>query len=169
MQELLAIAAGTEVDVTLASETKTIQFTESHPADIKASLTSSDLEDEQQVKDALEKQGFFVSDVKRIEQKEFDVVATKDCVIYNVQCKNNLVDITRMEENPCLFARYNRRLDRYYADALRKEEGREGLLKQRFGLGVVKHVVLSKFPIATKNPRILAFREISQFGKQFAS
>ncbi|WP_157108197.1 hypothetical protein [Azoarcus olearius] len=123
---------------------------------------------EQQVKDALEKQGFFVSDVKRIERKEFDVVATKDCVIYNVQCKNNLVDLTRMEENPSLFARYNRRLDRYYADALRKEEEREGLLKQRFGLGVVKHVVLSKFPVATKNPRILAFREISQFGKQFA-
>jgi len=71
------------------------------------------------VKDALNEQGFFVSDVKRIERKEFDVVATKDGVVYNVQCKNNLVDLTRMEENPNLFARYNRRLDRYYADALR--------------------------------------------------
>jgi hypothetical protein len=123
---------------------------------------------EQQVKEALDKQGFFVSDVKRIERKEFDVVAMKDGVIYNVQCKNNLVDLTRMEESPNLFARYNQRLDRYYADALRKEEGREGLLKQRFGLEVVKHVVLSKFPVATKNPRILAFREISQFGERFA-
>lgn len=123
---------------------------------------------EQQVKEALDRQGFFVSDVKRIERKEFDVVAMKDGVIYNVQCKNNLVDLTRMEESPSLFARYNQRLDRYYADALRKEEGREGLLKQRFGLEVVKHVVLSKFPVATKNPQILAFREISQFGERFA-
>ena len=120
------------------------------------------------MKDALNEQGFFVSDVKRIERKEFDVVATKDGVVYNVQCKNNLVDLTRMEENPNLFARYNRRLDRYYADALRKEEGREGLLKQRFGLEVVKHVILSKFPVATKNLRILAFREVSQFGERFA-
>ncbi len=123
---------------------------------------------EQQVKDALDKQGFFVSDVKRIERKEFDVVATKDGVIYNVQCKNNLVDLRRMEESPSLFVRYNQRLDRYYADALRKEEEREELLRQQFGLDVVKHVVLSKFPVATKNPRILAFREISQFGERFA-
>jgi hypothetical protein len=123
---------------------------------------------EEQVKDALSKQGFVISDVKRIERKEFDVVATKDGIIYNVQCKNNLVDLTRMEESPSLFARYNRQLDRYYADALSKEEGRESLLTQRFDLGVVKHVVLSKFPVATKNPRILAFREISQFGERFA-
>lgn len=124
---------------------------------------------EQQVKDALCKQGFLVSDVKRIERQEFDVVATKNGAIYNVQCKNNFVDLTRMEDSPSLFARYNRRLDRYYADALRKEEGREELLKQWFGLEVVKHVVVSKFSVATKNPRILAFREISQFGERFAS
>ncbi len=119
---------------------------------------------EQQVKDALDKQGFLVSNVKRIERKEFDVVATKDGVIYNVQCKNNLVDLTHMEERPSLFARYNQRLDRYYADALRKEEGRENLLKQWFGLAAVKYVVLSKFSVATKNTRILAFREINQIG-----
>lgn len=123
---------------------------------------------EQQVKDALEQQGFIITDVKRIERKEFDVVVTKDGVIYNVQCKNNLVELRRIEENPTLFVRYNQRLDRYYANALRKEEGREGLLKERFGSEVVKHVVLSKFPVATKNPRILAFREISQFGERFA-
>lgn len=122
---------------------------------------------EQQVRDALARQGFSVSDAKRIERKEFDVVATKDGIIYNVQCKNNLIDLARMEENPSLFARYNRRLDRYYADALRKEREREDLLKQRFGLEVVKHIVLSKFPVATKNPQVLAFREISHFGKRF--
>lgn len=123
---------------------------------------------EQQVKDALEQQGFILSDVKRIKRKEFDVVVTKDDIIYNVQCKNNLVELRRIEENPKLFARYNKRLDRYYANALRKEEGREELLKERFGLKVVKHVVLSKFPVATKSPRILAFCEISQFDERFA-
>lgn len=54
----------------------------------------------------------------------FDVIAMKNGIIYNVQCKNNLVDFPRMEKNPKMFARYNKRLDRYYADALRKEEQR---------------------------------------------
>lgn len=124
---------------------------------------------EQQVKDALAEQGFAVSDIKRIDRKEFDVVATRGGVIYNVQCKNNLVDLTRMEESPNLFARYNKRLDRYYAEALLKEESREGLLKKALGLQTVKHVVLSKFPVATRNPRILAFREVARFADRFGS
>lgn len=45
MQEQLAVATGTEVEVTLAGETKIIQFTETHIADIKACLASSDFED----------------------------------------------------------------------------------------------------------------------------
>jgi len=122
---------------------------------------------EQQVKDALAEQGFVVSDIKRIDRKEFDVVATKAGVIFNVQCKNNLVDLARMEENPILFARYNKRLDRYYETALRKEESREGLLQKAFGLQTVKHIVLSKFPVATKNPRVLAFREVMRFEDMF--
>jgi hypothetical protein len=122
---------------------------------------------EQKVKEVLAEQGFAVSNVKRIEGREFDVLAIKDGVVYNVQCKNNFVDLSRMEGNPTLFARYNRRLDRYYADALRKEESRENLVQQKFGSSIIKHVILSKFPIATKNPRVLAFREIGQFKTRF--
>jgi len=123
---------------------------------------------EEEVKKALAQQGFVIANIKRIERQEFDVVATKDGVIYNVQCKNNLLDLARMEENSKLFARYNVRLDKYYADALRKEEGREELLRTKLGLSVVKHIVLSKFPVATKNLRVMAFREISQFSSRFA-
>lgn len=122
---------------------------------------------EDEVKKELARQDFIIPIVKRIEGQEFDVIATKGNVIYNIQCKNNLVDLTRMEQNPKLFARYNRRLDSYYAKALCKEEGRENLLMTRLGFGTVKHVVLSKFPLATKNPRVMAFREISQFGSRF--
>lgn len=123
---------------------------------------------ERQVKEALAEQEFIVLDVKRIDHKEFDVIATNDGVIYNVQCKNNLVDITRIEENPSLFSRYNKRLVRYYEKALLKEEGREALLKKKLGLQSVKNVVVSKFPVATKNPGILAFREISRFSLRFS-
>ncbi|WP_053842631.1 hypothetical protein [Paracidovorax avenae] len=124
---------------------------------------------EDQVKKELTRQGFTITDLKRIERREFDVVATKNGVIYNIQCKNNLVDLARMEKNPKLFARYNIRLDKYYADALRKEEGREELLRRKLGLSTVKHAVLSKFPVATKNPRVLSFREIDQFSVRFVS
>lgn len=122
---------------------------------------------EEEVKKALSQQGFVIHDIKRIEGREFDVVATKKNVIYNIQCKNNLLDLSRMEQNPKLFVRYNRRLDKYYAQALRKEEERENLLLTKLGLSVVKHIVLSKFPLATKNPRVMAFREISQFSSRF--
>lgn len=122
---------------------------------------------EDEVKKSLPQQGFEIVDVKRINRQEFDVVATKDNVIYNIQCKNNLLDLSRMEQNPKLFARYNLRLDKYYAKALRKEEEREDLLLTKLGLGVVKHVVLSKFPLATKNPRVMAFREINQFSSRY--
>lgn len=123
---------------------------------------------EDEVKKALAHQGFVIHSIKRIEGHEFDVVATKDNFIYNIQCKNNLLDLTRMEQNPKLFARYNSRLDKYYAKALRKEEERENLLLTKLGLNVVKHVLVSKFPLATTNPRVMAFREISEFSSRFA-
>lgn len=123
---------------------------------------------EDEVKKALASQNFVITGIKRIESHEFDVVATKGDVIYNIQCKNNFVDLARMEQNPKLFARYNLRLDKYYAQALRKEEERENLLLTKLGLSAVKHIVLSKFPLATKNPRVMAFREISQFSSRFA-
>ena len=123
---------------------------------------------EKQVKNELEKQGFMITDITRIERQEFDVVAIKNDIIYNVQCKNNFVDLTRISTSPNLFARYNKHLDRYYATALLKEEGREELLKKTLHLNKIKHVILSKFPIATKNPRILPFREIENFSKKFS-
>ncbi|AKQ41546.1 hypothetical protein CP97_05190 [Aurantiacibacter atlanticus] len=118
---------------------------------------------EDNVNAALAKQGFAVTDVKRINRKEFDVVATLDQVIYNVQCKNNLIDINRIETDPVRFARYNCRLDRYYGKALAKEEAREHLLKERLGLSKVRHFLLSRFPVVTLNPRVIPFRRIDEF------
>lgn len=122
---------------------------------------------EDQVKSILAEQGLILSGIKRIDHKEFDVVATKDGIIYNIQCKNNLIDITRIETNPVLFSRYNKRLERYYEKSLIKEENREELLKKTLGLQRVKHIILSKFPLATKNPQILAFREIREFSVRY--
>lgn len=114
------------------------------------------------VKTALTEQGFTVTDVKRINRKEFDVVAVLNDVIYNVQCKNNLVDLSHVEADAERFARYNRQLDRYYARALRKEEAREHLLIGKLGFSKVRHVVVSRFPVATTNPRVVPYSRIDR-------
>ncbi len=124
---------------------------------------------EDNVKDALKRQGFEVSDVKRINQKEFDVLALLEGVVYNIQCKNNLVDLSRIETDATRFARYNRRLDRYYANALAKEEAREALLKERFGATDVRHFVVSRFPIATANPKVIGFNRIATFRERMTN
>jgi trehalose-6-phosphatase len=90
-------------------------------------------------------------------------------VIYNIQCKNNLIDYSQIERNPELVARHTRRMDRYYKKALEKEMARENLLKTHLGLQEVRHVVVCRFPIATENPRILAFAGIDEFKQRYAS
>lgn len=69
--------------------------------------------------------GFAMTDIKRINRKEFDVVTTLGDTIHNFQCKNNWIDLNRVERDPKLYARYNRRLTRYYKRALVKERRRE--------------------------------------------
>lgn len=118
---------------------------------------------EDSVKNALSNQGFTITDIKRINRKEFDVVSVLGQVIYNVQCKNNFVDLCRIESNAPLFARYNRQLDRYYSQALVKEERREQLLIDKLGLTEIRHVIVSRFPIATANPRIIPYSRINHF------
>ncbi|CAN7494492.1 hypothetical protein [Polaromonas sp. LjRoot131] len=118
---------------------------------------------EKSVKAALRTQGFDVTEIKRVGRAEFDVVATLDDVIYNVQCKNNLVDLNRIEADMRRFVRYNGSLDRAYRKALEKERGREQVLLGELGLTAIKHFVLSRFPVATQNPRVLAYGEISRF------
>jgi hypothetical protein len=118
---------------------------------------------EKSVKAALRAQGFDVTEIKRVGRAEFDVVATLDGVIYNVQCKNNLVDLNRIEADVRRFVRYNRSLDLAYRKALEKERGREQTLLGELGLTAIKHFIVSRYPVATLNPCVLAFGEISRF------
>lgn len=118
---------------------------------------------EKSVKEALREQGFNVTDIKRIKHAEFDVVATLNGVIYNVQCKNNLVDLNRIEADVRRFVRYNRTLDQAYIRALEKERAREGVLLSELGLSEIRHFLVSRYPVATQNPNVLAFGEICRF------
>lgn len=118
---------------------------------------------EKSVKAALQEQGFDVTEIKRVGRAEFDVVATLDGVIYNVQCKNNLVDLNRIESDVRRFVRYNAYLDWIYRKALEKERSREHVLLEELRLTAIKHFVVSRFPLATLNPCVLAFGEIARF------
>lgn len=113
------------------------------------------------VKRDLERMGFNVTDIKRINRKEFDVVTTLGGVIYNFQCKNNWIDLAKVESNRMLYVRYNRALTNYYAKALVKEEKREKLLKDKLGIDKVEHYVISRFPVITTDERIVCYNRIN--------
>ncbi|WP_418648044.1 hypothetical protein ACNQFN_04085 [Thauera butanivorans] len=117
---------------------------------------------EDMVKRDLSRMGFQVRDIKRINRKEFDVVATDQGVIFNIQCKNNWIDFSKIETERDLFVRYNRRLVSYYARALKKELGREQLLKDKLGLERVVHYVVSRFPVIGADPAVINYNQIER-------
>lgn len=117
---------------------------------------------EDMVKRDLTRMGFQVTDIKRINRKEFDVVATDQGVIFNIQCKNNWIDLSKIEAEHDLFVRYNRRLVSYYARALKKELGREQLLKDKLGLDRVVHFVVSRFPVIGADPAVINYNQIER-------
>lgn len=117
---------------------------------------------EDMVRRDLSGMGFQVTDIKRINRKEFDVVATHSGTIYNFQCKNNWIDLSKIEAKRALYVRYNRMLTNYYTRALAKEVKRECLLKAELGLERVEHYVVSRFPVITTDARIVNYNQLGK-------
>lgn len=117
---------------------------------------------EDMVRRDLSGMGFQVTDIKRINRKEFDVVATHGGVIYNFQCKNNWIDLSKVEAERALYVRYNRALTNYYRRALAKEADREHLLKDELDLTRVEHYVISRFPVITADARVINYNQIGR-------
>ena len=120
---------------------------------------------EDKVKEAVSKYGFEVQDgCKRIDHKEFDVVCIKDGTIYNFQCKNNYMSVSSIGvKESDIASRYNRRLTRYYEDALKKERKREQLLKDKLEIDKIQHYVISRFPVVTDNKYIIPFNRLEDW------
>ncbi len=117
---------------------------------------------EDMVKRDLVAMGFHVTEIKRINRKEFDVVATHGGVIYNLQCKNNWIDLAKAEADRALYVRYNRSLAGYYRRALEKESAREHLLKSELGLDRIAHYVISRFPVIGADPRVINYNQLGR-------
>lgn len=116
---------------------------------------------EDRVKSVLSEVGFDILKVKRIQRREFDVLARKNKSIYNFQCKNSFVDISQLEEDPALFAKRNRRLVSFFRSSLKKERSREHLLKKKYKVHKIHHFLISRFPVVTNDPDIILFKDLS--------
>jgi hypothetical protein len=115
---------------------------------------------EDKVAEILENKGFLITNTKRINHKEFDLITVKNNVVYNFQCKNNFINIFDVLDDYRKVVRRNKYLNKYYERALLKEESREELIKEKTRLSIVKHFVISRFPIINENDRIINFNEL---------
>lgn len=118
---------------------------------------------EKKIKEVLNCFGYEVKDgIKRIKRKEFDVICIKNGCIYNFQCKNNYLTISQQGKGWFDFTcSAIRRLNRYYEYALQKEDKRDYLLKEKLGVETVKSFVISRFPVITRNSRIINYNQLT--------
>jgi hypothetical protein len=118
---------------------------------------------EDKVSKILETKGFEPTGITRINHKEFDLITVKDNKVFNFQCKNNFIDISRVSYDYKKIGRFNRRLCKYYENAIIKEENRENLIKSKTGIIDIEHFVVSRYPVITRNDRIINFTDLEDW------
>lgn len=59
-------------------------------------------------------------------------------------------------------SRYNRRLMRYYEEAMRKEEEREHLLISKLKREKIRHYIISRYPIVTDCGYVIPFNRLEE-------
>lgn len=115
---------------------------------------------EDKVEEILQKHRFHITSIKRINRKEFDLITTKNRTIYNFQCKNNYYDIATISPNYIKAVRRNKSLCKAYEKALDKEVKREHLIQTELKIDNIHHFVISRFPVITRNDKIINFNEL---------
>lgn len=118
---------------------------------------------EDKVSKILEEHGFAPTNITRINYKEFDLITIKKNKVYNFQCKNNFIDISRANHDYKTMGRYNKQLCRYYEKALVKEEKRETLVIKHTGIKDIEHFVISRYPVITRNSNIINFTDLERW------
>lgn len=118
---------------------------------------------EDKVSKILEEYGFVLTNITRINRKEFDLITIKNNKVYNFQCKNNFIDISRVDYDYKKIGKLNRLLCRYYEKALIKEEQRENLVTKKTGIKEIEHFVISRYPVITRNEKIINFKDLEKW------
>ncbi len=117
---------------------------------------------EDKVAAILENNDYQLTGITRISRKEFDIITIKDNRIYNFQCKNNYIDISRIQDDPKRMAKLNGRLITYYKKAYLKEVGREHFIKRKLRLNDITHYVVSRYPVITEIDYIINYNELKE-------
>ena len=91
----------------------------------------------------------------------------KNNKIYNFQCKNSFIDISRVGDDYIKIGRLNKKLISYYNRALKKEVNREHLVKEKLDNDVIEHFVVSRYPVITRNQKIINFNNLENWLKDF--
>ena len=118
---------------------------------------------EDKVSVVLAEYGFTITGITRINHKEFDLITIKNNKVYNFQCKNNIIDISRVNRDYKKIGRLNNRLCSYYEKALEKEAKREKLITDKTGIKDIQHFVISRYPVITRNSRIINFSDLQRW------
>lgn len=118
---------------------------------------------EDKVSKILETKGYKPTGITRINRKEFDLITIKDNKVFNFQCKNNYIDISRVNYDYKTIGRFNQQLCRYYESAIIKEDNRENLIKSRTGFSDIEHFVISRYPVITRNEKIINFTDLDKW------
>lgn len=121
---------------------------------------------EDKVSKILERKGFELTRITRINRKEFDIITIKQGKIFNFQCKNNFIDISRVGYNYKKIGRLNKLLCRYYEKALIKEKDREQLITAKLEIKDIEHFVISRYPVITRNKNIINFSNLEECDPQ---
>lgn len=124
---------------------------------------------EDKVSDILATNGFTITGLTRINHKEFDLITIRNGKVYNFQCKNNFIDISRVDLDYKKIGRLNTRLCNYYVKALIKEAEREKLITDKTGITDIEHFVISRYPVVTRNPKIINFTDLEAWIEKTAA
>lgn len=122
---------------------------------------------EDMVSKILEEHDFELTNITRINRKEFDIITLKNNKIYNFQCKNSFIDISRVDGDYVKIGRLNKKLISYYNRALKKEVDRGHLVKEKLDNDVIEHFVVSRYPVITRNQKIINFNNLENWLKDF--
>ena len=120
---------------------------------------------EDKVSKILEEKGYKPTGITRINHKEFDLITIKDNKVFNFQCKNNYIDISRVNYDYKIIGRFNQRLCKYYENAIIKEEKRENLIRSKTGINEIEHFVISRYPVITRNEKIINFTDLEKWNQ----
>jgi len=129
---------------------------------------------ENEIKNLMTQYGLHVIDVKRIKDKadskyknrEFDVIVEFNEKIYDFQCKNYKFNYNPSpEEISTLKCNHNTVLRRVLAGLYNEEEKRE-LLEAKYQKEVVFYAI-SRFPIITKEEKIIIFKDLEKWLGKF--